>query len=112
MNDGSVANIKSYSLASTGTAGFLGGSNNAGGINNWLWGAAAHSGAYAVGQDASTSRYLIHFDNRSNLTTMIQMNTIISPAGMDTYLAPEPGTWAALGLGALAVMRRRKSLRA
>lgn len=75
----------------------------------------AHNGFYVIGRDATnptTTTRVQEFDNiityslRNEYTLAYQ-----SPTGYfdgSTILAPEPGSWAALGLGAMALLRRRR----
>lgn len=80
----------------------------------------SHNGFYVIGRDAvspSTLTRIREFDNLGSPTThYTQLNDYTLPfeSPLELFkpgivLAPEPGTWAALGLGALALMRRKRS---
>lgn len=77
---------------------------------------ASHNGFYVVGRDATnpgTHTRIQEFDDlgifalQNNYTMAFQTPTGLFKPGI--VLAPEPGTWAALGLGALALMRRKRT---
>lgn len=77
---------------------------------------AGHNGFYVVGRDATnptTQTRIQEFDDigpfvlQRNYTMGFQTPTGVFKPGI--VLAPEPGTWAAIGLGALALMRRKRT---
>ncbi len=76
--------------------------------------AGGHGGlTYVVGQvrAAPTTGGIMRWDRNSMvLGTMFGNNIIKTPTGMASIIAPEPASLLALGLGALAVMRRRKTV--
>lgn len=70
--------------------------------------ASAHEGVYVMGSEIGTGlSRVVHYSNFGSPVNSFRPTQVQSFAGMDTFLAPEPGTWAALGLGALTLMRRR-----
>lgn len=73
--------------------------------------ARAHSGIYLSGrvQGSLTQGTILFVDNFGREAYTFGSNVLKNPQGMDTILAPEPGTVAALGLGALALLRRRRA---
>lgn len=72
--------------------------------------ARAHYGIYLSGrvQGSTTQGTILFVDNFGREAYTFGSNILKNPQGMDTILAPEPGTLAALGLGALALSRRRR----
>lgn len=72
--------------------------------------AAAHYGFYATGQLKSNTAVgtVSYFNENRREGLTFGSGQIIKPYGLACVNAPEPSTWAALGLGALVLMRRRK----
>jgi len=99
----------SMSLNSSGGFSFLGSSTSAV-STNWLAAAPAHVGGYALGQTSTAGiDEVVRFAPSGAIAGYWTTSALVNPVAMTTYLAPEPGTWAALGLGALAVLRRRRT---
>lgn len=71
---------------------------------------SGHLGAYVMGKDSATAGLRITKLEPYPLypSTSFVMSQITSHRASAIVLAPEPGTWAALGLGALTLLRRRK----
>jgi len=76
------------------------------------WGATtAHSGGYMLGKDSASSALRVTamvpaaFYSGSSFT----YSNITSAKAMTIVLAPEPSSMAVMGLGALALLRRRRS---
>lgn len=70
--------------------------------------AAAHDGTYVYGLDALGAQRVVHYSAFGSVVNSFTLSQVQNFAAMDTFLAPEPGTWAALGLGAITLMRRRR----
>jgi len=97
-------------VAATGTPNIQGVVNTSGVSSAWLAGAPAHTGSYLMGNStgSGTPKMVFRTDGNGNPLYSFGSGQFTNPIAMDTYLAPEPGTWAALGLGAVAVLRRRR----
>ena len=69
-----------------------------------------HTGGYFGGLDSTPSNgfRLTRFTGNFTYASSSLYSNIQDPGASAIVLAPEPGTWAALGLGALALMRRRR----
>lgn len=92
--------------------GSLTGFANAGG----LFLNSSHQGVYVYGQDASSSNWRVaELSQLNSFTWSVESNVVTSipftPAKPSTFLAPEPGSMAALGLGVVAMLKRRKKAR-
>lgn len=79
--------------------------------------AVAHNGFYAVGADGSsptTTTRILHFNNSNfggqtlGWTVAIDSRTTSNNFTVANVVAPEPASMAALGLGVIALLRRRK----
>ena len=71
---------------------------------------SGHLGAYVLGKDFSTTGLRVTKVEPYPIypSTSFVMSQITSHRASAIVLAPEPGTWAALGLGALGLVRRRR----
>lgn len=72
-----------------------------------LGAAAAHSGFF-ISSTLGGVGTVTAFTNGFRPTRQFGSSVLRQPVSMQTVLAPEPGTMAALGLGALALLRRRR----
>jgi len=75
--------------------------------------ASGHGGKfYAVGTNASGAsvmgRYIADSSLYGGESDVLNISNVTTPAGIATVIAPEPSTMVALGLGALALLKRRK----
>lgn len=69
-----------------------------------------HSGGYLAGLDTVPANgfRVTRFTGLASPANSTVYSNILQADHAAIVLAPEPGTWAALGLGALALMRRRR----
>lgn len=72
--------------------------------------ARAHDGFFTMGL-RGTSWSLDKYDGSFAQRGQWGAGIVTNPASMQAVVAPEPGTMAALGLGAVALLRRRKAAR-
>lgn len=110
LSDG--GGTSSYSFATVSSTGAIGVVASAGMTSYFTTmhaGAAAHTGAYILGSDGTGARGLARISAIGGFPGEFHaMPGLVNPVAMDTFLAPEPGTWAALGLGLVALARRRR----
>lgn len=69
-----------------------------------------HVGGYTIGPDTTPANgvRVARYSSSGEYLGSSAYSNIPSAYSTAIVLAPEPGTWAALGLGALALMRRRR----
>lgn len=69
-----------------------------------------HVGGYTIGPDTTPANgvRVTRYSSSGEYLGSSVFSNIASASSTAIVLAPEPGTWAALGLGALALMRRRR----
>lgn len=103
-NDLTIVNMNASLTVTSSTT------RNVSSLNNVFGLAKAHRGFYAAGTLATdaTKGGVTFFDEELLERYTFGSNVIISPRGMAAVIAPEPATFAALGLGVLALMRRRR----
>lgn len=77
------------------------------GLGNAIAAASAHSGYFVASIPASGGAIISSFDGSHNLSSQFGNGIVVSPISMETVLAPEPGSLAALRLGMVALLRRR-----
>ncbi len=99
-----------YSLSNTGTPSANGsGTYISGFSNNFIDLAPAHYGYWMYGKNGTGANALYQFGTSlsqpQNIFTTPQVS---QPGPIAVVLAPEPGTMIALGLGAAALLRRRR----
>lgn len=78
--------------------------------------APGHGGMmFVLGRDSTTPTRggIVRFDMNTltAATVLVGTGQIVTPTGIANVVAPEPGTIAALGLGALVLLRRRRRAR-
>lgn len=101
MAAGSTGNVYSY------VPGALTYTTRTLGLGNAIAAASAHSGYFVASIPASGGAIISSFDGSHNLSGQFGNGIIVNPISMETVLAPEPGSLAALGLGVVALLRRR-----
>lgn len=73
---------------------------------------SAHNGFYAIGQNANNAAQgrvtKMNLARSAFESHSFGEGVLVDPVGVATVVAPEPGTLAALALGALTLMRRRR----
>jgi len=69
--------------------------------------ARAHDGFYIGGINSGIGR-VTYYDRNFNVRGIFTNTALMDPVSMQTVLAPEPGTFAAVGVGVAALLRRRK----
>lgn len=69
--------------------------------------ASAHDGYYVGGTSSGVGR-VTYYDRNFNVRGIFTNGTLMDPISMQTVLAPEPGTFVAIGVGLAALLRRRK----
>ncbi|MCE9559205.1 MAG: PEP-CTERM sorting domain-containing protein [Armatimonadetes bacterium] len=79
--------------------------NSVGG--NVMSAASAHFGFF-LGSNQGAAGRVDFYDNRFNLTRQFGQSVLVNPVSMQSVLAPEPGSMAGLGLGLVALLKRRK----
>lgn len=71
--------------------------------------ASAHTGYWMLGKNNSGANMLYRLSSPlSSATKYITPSQVATPGPIAVVLAPEPGTMAALGLGLVALLKRRK----
>ncbi|MCE9559206.1 MAG: PEP-CTERM sorting domain-containing protein [Armatimonadetes bacterium] len=75
---------------------------------NTMSAASAHFGFFLGMNDGTTGR-IEYYSQFRNLTRTFGTGTVLRPISMQTVLAPEPGSMAVLGLGLVALLKRRKN---
>ncbi len=74
---------------------------------NALSAATAHAGFF-VGVDQLGSGRIDAYSQYGNVIRQFGQGVVFKPVSMQTVLAPEPGSLAVLGLGLVALLKRRK----
>jgi len=102
MATGTLGGFYSYT---PGSATFVNVNGDVGG--NVMSAATAHSGFF-LGSNQGTNGRIDYYDGNRNLTRQFGSSVVLNPISMQTVLAPEPGPFAALGLGVIALLKRRR----